>query len=130
MNVIVKSILNCFGRGLIRQYRMRVIRKNRAFHCLKRQQERDREVIEYIRGVKRFPVLELTEEKFKALPRGKGIDLKTCRLGTYFLCRSPVMFPSAHVVGQVVRGDQMFSHQRRGRSVPERGMRYFRLKVV
>lgn len=79
----------------------------------------------------RYPVREFSRPDFDQLPKNVGTEfLKTCPLGTWFLCK-PVEGVEIIVVGQVVKGDDLLCDQwGAGLSVPERGINRYQVKIL
>ena len=73
----------------------------------------------------------MSRAEFDHLAQGKDLDLNTCPLGTTFVCKPFELLPGIVVVGQVVRGVDMFADQwGAGLSVPERGINRFRVEII
>ncbi len=94
-----------------------------------RLREERRKTREVRAGIDRFPLRTLTREEFGTLPKGSELDLKTCPLGTWFVCAP---FPPALeviVLGHVVSpGDMICEQWGAGLSLPERGINRYRLQ--
>ncbi|MDD5165628.1 MAG: hypothetical protein PHG25_03820 [Candidatus Pacebacteria bacterium] len=83
------------------------------------------------RRIRKFPIREMSATEFDQLVREKPVDLKTCPLGTWFVCTPFELTPDVTVVGQVVTGLEMIANQwGAGMSVPERGVNRYRVKLI
>ena len=85
-------------------------------------------------GIRAFPVRSLTREEFAKiitadqLPEGY---LKTCPIGTWFVCRPNNDVSEVTVVGQVVEGNDLICDQwGSGLGVPARGINRYRVEIV
>ena len=76
------------------------------------QTKTPREIAEEIRKIKEYPVKRLTQKEFDELPKNVDCEfLKTCPIGTWFLCKPKPEAPDLRVVGQVVKGDDVLTKQ-------------------
>lgn len=82
-------------------------------------------------SILRFSEKEMTKEYLAALPKGETLDLYTCPIGTWFVCKPFPLLPDVIVVGQVVKGgDALCSQYGAGLSVPDRFVNRYRAKIV
>ncbi len=78
----------------------------------------------------RFPEKIMSADELGRLQKGSDVDLNTCPLDTWFICKLSDLVPDLVVVGQVVEGDKMIAEQwGAGLSVPPRGINRYRLRV-
>lgn len=82
--------------------------------------------------VRSYPVRHLSQAELARLPKGAGLNLYTCPLGTCFVCAPHPHLPrEIVVVGEVVAGDQLLCDQwGAGLSLPDRGINRYRAEVV
>jgi hypothetical protein len=80
-----------------------------------------------------YPIKRMTQEEVDRLPRDVEVDFfRTCPIGSLFLCSSKTPeLEDLVVVGQVVKGDDMFADQwGGGLCVPDRGVNRYRLEII
>ena len=82
-----------------------------------------------IRKVKAFPKKVMTSKEFACLPMGRDINLENCPLGTWFVC-TPLEGFSGVVLGQVVKGLDLFANQWGHLCPPSRGINRYLLEIV
>lgn len=115
-------------------YRRRQQRKSEEWQAIQKEYqaaEKRKRDVEAAERVWRFPVKQMSQAELDQLAQGKDIDLKTCPLGTFFVCRPSELLPGVIVVGQIVRGLDMFCDQwGSGMFVPERGINRFRVEII
>lgn len=81
-----------------------------------------------------YPIIKLSKSDFSALPGADEKEvsrnfLETCPIGTRFVCRS--RFEGIIVVGQVVKGDDLFCSQwGSGLATPKRGINRYRVQLI
>ncbi len=81
--------------------------------------------------IRKFPEKQMTAADFALLKRGRDIDLHTCPIGTWFVCKPSEHLPDITVVGQVVEPEKMFENQwGAGMSLPLRGINRYVLDLV
>jgi len=98
----------------------------------KREREKAEKRRRQINMIRNYPVMKFTLEEFNDLPRDVPRSfLKTCEIGTLFVCSKSDLVPDVTVVGQVVKGSDLFCDQwGAGLSVPERGINRYQVKIV
>lgn len=70
------------------------------------------ELAKMTRRIKRYPVKKLTRKEFNKLPKNVDTEfLKTCPIGTWFVCKPMSEIPDLVVIGRVVKGEDMFVEQ-------------------
>ena len=76
------------------------------------QTKTPREIAEAIRRIRKYPTKKLTQKEFDELPKNVSCEfLKTCPISTWFFCKPMLEAPDLHVVGQVVKGDDVLTKQ-------------------
>ncbi len=129
------TLSKIFGIDAIREYleRRDKRRQDEAEARWQKIKEEDAraKIPEQIRNIMHFPIKELTVDEFNAIPKGKDVDLKTCKLGTWFVCTKFEPLPDVIVVGQVVTGYDLIADQwGAGTSIPERGISRYRVEII
>jgi len=115
------------------------LKKKREIKEEKERLVRDNEIFQIRRRdvqfrISRYPIKEMTEQEFANFPRGDSVTrefLEKCPLNTWFICRKNEFVPDVVILGQVVKGDDLFCDQwGAGLAVPERGINRYVLKLV
>lgn len=89
------------------------------------------EALEMRQRILRLPSKSFSPSELSALPKGSDVDFVTCPIGVMFICVPMPLLPDIIVIGQVVKGNDMFADQwGAGLSIPERGINRYLAKVV
>lgn len=112
-----------FGFGLIRRWRESRRRREDEDRLAEGRVAEAIRISDLRRKIAHYPRKIMTFEEFENLPRNVSSEfLRTCPLGTMFVCDNSDTL-DLHVVGQVVKGDDLFCDQwGAGLVVPDRGV--------
>lgn len=81
------------------------------------------------RKIMRYPEQNLTQEEFDNLPQNVDGDfLNFNQIGSWFVCKPNPEIPEVIVIGQIVKGEDIFVDQYGGGilSIPRRGINRYR----
>jgi hypothetical protein len=83
------------------------------------------------RKILRYPEKTLTQSEFDKLPRNVDREfLNFSPIGSWFVYKPIPEIPDIQIVGQIVKGDDLFAEQwGAGLSVPKRGINRYRIII-
>jgi hypothetical protein len=132
MTTTISSIFfEVIGVGWYRRRQGRRIHELEQLRKVFEAAEKSKNDIRTMGQIQRYHLLQMSRAEFDRLAQGKDLDLNTCPMGTLFVCKPFELLPNIIIVGQIVRGLDMFADQwGAGLSVPERGINRFRVEII
>lgn len=133
MKRIIDIITGKFFRERREQKVVEIQRIERAEREERRKAEEAKQERQVAKSIMSYPIKKMTKEELDKLPYGTEMPvdfLKTCPLGTWFVCKKSRFLMDVTVIGQVVAGKDLLADQWAGLSIPERGINRYRVVIV